>query len=326
MILPLTPTSAMPLAATARPGRAIVEISFPTVPTFAGLSPHGVAAALGVAIGLWLLVRSVLRRGLAREPVESAALWAIPAGIAGARLDYVVSHPTQFRSILNAFQIWQGGLALFGGLLAGIATAALVLHRHGAPVTQNFDAAAVPFAVAIAIGRTGDILLGDHLGRPVGTGWGLGFRVQAGSDLAPGFGPSPAAAPGPGESCGDLGSYYAGCTYHMSAAYDLLAAVAIAAVLAFATRRSRGYPGLQIAGFAYLYAGQRLTLDAVRGIDERVAFGLTGTQLLAIVIIGSAIVAFAQIARSARRDFQSRDLTEARFEANEPRSSPPAPG
>ena len=324
MILSATPLWAMPSATTANTQRAAVEISFPTVPSVLGISPHGLTAAVGIATGLWLIARAVGRRGLAREPVESAALWAIPAGIMGARLDYVVSHPTQFRSILDVFELWQGGLALFGGLLAGAATAAVVLHRHHAPTALVFDATAVPFAVAIAIGRIGDLLLGDHLGRPMGDGgWGLGFRIQAGSDLAPGFGPSPATAPGAGESCADVGTYYAGCAYHMSAAYDLLAAAAIAIVLALATRHARRYPGLQIAGFAYLYAAQRLALDSVRGIDERIAFGLSGTQLLAIVVVGSAIVAFAYIARSARRTPQPPAVSDRLFEAEERTSSPP---
>lgn len=296
MPVPTSPSWALRSITVAQP-----EVSFPTVPSILGVSPHGVAAAVGIVIGLWLLVRAVVRQGLSREAVESAALWAIPAGIAGARLDYVVSHPGRFRSILDALELWQGGLALFGGLIAGVTTAAVVLRRHPAPVTLIFDAAAVPFAVAIGIGRIGDVLLGDHLGRPLGTGQGLGFRLQTGSDLAPGFGPSPAVPPGPGEGCADVGSYYAGCAYHMSAAYDLLAAFAIGAVLLIASRHARRYPGLQIGGFAYLYAGQRLALDSVRGIDERVAFGLSGTQLLAVAIVASSIVWFALMVRAQRR-------------------------
>ncbi|NNM47846.1 prolipoprotein diacylglyceryl transferase [Knoellia koreensis] len=282
-----------------------VVVSFPTVPKILGVSPHGIVSAVGILIGLWLLGRVMARRRLPREAAELAAIWAVLVGIVGARLDYVISHPSSFSSPVAALELWNGGLALFGGLLAGSAAAVLVLIHKGVSALRIFDAAAVPMATAIAIGRIGDILLGDHLGRPVSGPWGLGFRIEPGSVLAPGFIPSPAEAPTAGESCADVGRFYAGCTYHMSAAYDLIAAALIAGALVLLTRRALHAPGLQITAFAYLYAGQRLALDTVRGIDERILFGLSGTQLLSIGIVLAAIIAFGLIARTARTKTRS---------------------
>ena len=47
----------------------------------------------------------------------------------------------------------------------------------------------------MAVGRVGDLLLLDHLGKPVHSGWALAFRIRAGSQLAPGYEPRPAIAP-----------------------------------------------------------------------------------------------------------------------------------
>ena len=297
---------------------ASLEISFPTVPTVLGVSPHGAMAAVAIAFGLWLLGRALDRRGIPREAAEMAVIWAIPAGIVGARLDYVISHPASFGSPIAALELWKGGLALFGGLLAGSATAAFVMARQGVRVLRAFDAAAIPMAVAIAVGRTGDILLGDHLGRPLSGSSGIGFRIAPGSVMAPGFSPNPAVAPGAGESCADVGRFYAGCAYHMSAAYDLASAALIAGALVLLTRKAVRTPGLQIAAFAYLYAGQRLILDSVRGIDERILFGLTGTQLLAVTVTLAAITAFGLIARIGP--------TEHRHNAGTPGAEPMAGG
>ena len=284
---------------------ASLEVSFPTMRSVLGVSPHGLMAAVGITVGLWLVGRALDRRGLPRKPAETAAIWAIPAGIVGARVDYVISHPASFTSPIAALELWNGGLALFGGLLAGSAVAAFVIARHHVSVRRTFDAAAIPMAVAIAIGRTGDILLGDHLGRPFVGSPGIGFRIAPGSVMAPGFLPSPAVEPGAGESCADVGRFYAGCAYHMSAAYDLLAAAFIAGALVLLTRRALSAPGLQITAFAYLYAGQRLTLDAVRGIDERLLFDLSGTQLLAVALVLAAVIAFGLIAMESRLRVQS---------------------
>ena len=142
-------------------------------------------------------------------------MWGIPAGIIGARLDYVISHPGQFSSLLQAVALWNGGLALFGGLITGTLTATVVLWRRGAPIRRVLDAAAPAIPLAIAIGRIGDLLLTDHLGLPTQSRVALAYLVEARYRLAPGFGPNPAALPGVGESCSDVGRYYAGCAYQL---------------------------------------------------------------------------------------------------------------
>lgn len=264
------------------------EWSYETVPTVLGISPHGLLSAVGIVLAWTLLRRTLLQRGLDIRAAEAAVVWGIPAGLVGARIDYVISHPGQFGSLGQMLEVWRGGMALFGGLLGGVAGALLVLRRRGVPVLPFFDAAAAPLAAGIAVGRVGDLLLGDHLGRPLTGTWGIGYLIQPGSILAPGFSPSPARAPVAGESCTDLGAFYAGCAYHLTPAYDLIAAAVVALILVVVARWVRQVPGVAISIFALLYAGQRLALDAARGIDERPFVGLTGTQLIAAVVVTAA--------------------------------------
>jgi prolipoprotein diacylglyceryltransferase len=239
------------------------------------------------------------------------------AGILGARADYVLSHLNQFTSVGQVLALWQGGLALFGGLIGGVGAGVLMLRRRGSPVMPVLDVAAPSLALAIAIGRVGDLLLTDHLGRPTGNTFALGYLVKAGYRLAPGFGPSPAAAPGAGESCADVGRFYAGCTYHLSAGYDLFGAAALAALLLFLSRR-RLPAGMSIAVFGGWYGTQRLLLDFTRSVDERPAAGLTGTQWLAVGLLGASVTAVFVILRRTRA---RRPLHENTEEA--PTASPP---
>ncbi|MER7071916.1 prolipoprotein diacylglyceryl transferase family protein [Terrabacter sp. NPDC000476] len=266
-----------------------------------GISPHGLLSAVGI-VAAWFLLRRALRaRGLDANAAEAAVGWGIPAGLVGARIDYVISHPGQFGSIWQMLEVGRGGMALFGGLLGGVLAALIVLRRRGVAVLPVLDAAAAPLAAGVALGRVGDLMLGDHLGRPLTGAWGIGYTIQPGSVLAPGFTPSPARAPGLGESCTDLGSFYAGCAYHLTPAYDLIAATVIAIVLVLLGKRIQRMPGVAISIFALLYAGQRLALDAARGIDERPFAGLTGTQLIAtIVVTASAVAIITSLARRRR--------------------------
>lgn len=271
-----------------------LELTYPPIPSVLGISPHGILAAIGIALGAWLILRRLRQEGLSVAPVEAALLWAIPAGIIGARVDYVISHPSQFDSLWQALALWNGGIALFGALIAGFATGWAVLRRHHAPILRIFDIAAPAVAVAIAVGRIGDLLLSDHLGRPTDSSFALAYVVKAGYHLAPGFGPSPAVPPGAGESCSDVGRFYAGCAYQLSAGYDLIGAALLAIVLFALARRTRP-TGFQLSVFGLWYGLQRLLLDFTRGIDERPILGLTGTQLLAVLVIIASAGALARI-------------------------------
>lgn len=290
---------------------AAVDWSYPTIPTVLGISPHGLLSAAGVLVAWMFLRRTLQRRGLDLNAAEAALGWGIPAALAGARIDYVISHPSQFGTLWQMLQVWRGGMALFGGLLAGVLAALIVLRRRGVRVAPVLDAAAAPLAVGIAVGRIGDLMLGDHLGRPLTGTWGIGYLIQPGSILAPGFAPSPARTAQLGESCTDAGVFYAGCTYHLTAAYDLIAAAVIALVLIGLARWTRLRPGLAISIFALLYAGQRLALDAARGIDERPFAGLTGTQLIAIIVVTAAAVSIAITFGLHRRHHRAATTTGA---------------
>ena len=280
-----------------------IEWSYSTMPTVLGVSPHGLLSAAGIVAAWVLLRRTVRARGLDTSAAEPAVLWGIVGGLAGARIDYAISHPSQFGSVLQVLEVWRGGMALFGGLLGGVLAAVIVLRRRGVRLLPLLDAAAAPLAVGIAVGRVGDLMLGDHLGRPLTGTWGIGYVVPRGSVLAPGFAPSRARAPQLGESCTDLGAFYAGCIYHLTAAYDMIAAAVIALILIGFARWTRRVPGVAISTFALLYAGQRLALDRARGIDERPFVGLTGTQLIAVVVVTAAAVSIiiAMVRHRSRR-------------------------
>lgn len=277
-----------------------MTFSYPPLHAVLGVSPHGILAVIGLLVGASLLLRQVRRRGGDAAVVEKAVLWAVPAGVLGARLDYVVSHPRQFSTLLDLVAVWRGGLALFGGLIAGLAVGLFVARRGGLHLPRLLDAAAPSLAIAIAIGRIGDLLLLDHLGKPTAGGWTLAYRIRLGSLLAPGFEPSPAAPPPAGASCSTVGQFYAGCAYHLTPAYDLLGSLLLFGLLLGLRRRVRYRAGVAFSVWALWYGAQRLGLDYLRGVDERPLLGLTGTQLLALLVITGALLSLIGIAVRGR--------------------------
>jgi len=275
-------------------------ISYPPFPHLAGIPPHGILTALGILAGFLLVGREVRRRDLAVDTVESVLLWSILAGIVGSRALYVIGHPGEFNSIGAVLALWNGGLALFGGLIAGIATGLVLLRRRGAHLARMLDLAAPALALAVGIGRIGDLLLTDHLGTPTDSPWALAYQVRAGYDLAPGFGPSPAVPPPPGASCADVGSFYAGCGYHLTPAYDMLGAFLLFALLMLVRRRGGFRAGTAISVWALWYGTQRFVLDFTRAVDEQPLLGLTTAQLLAAALAAAGLVSLLAIGARGR--------------------------
>lgn len=277
-----------------------MTISYSPLPTLLGVTPHGLFAMLGIIAGAVLLRRQVRARGADVEITDNALIWAIPAAIIGARLDYIVSHPSAFSSPLEMLEIWRGGLALFGGLIAGLGVGSLVAYRGGFHLPRLLDVAAPSIALAVAIGRIGDLLLLDHLGKPTHSGLALAYRIRLGTQLAPGYEPSPAVYPPVGATCRDAGSFYAGCSYQLTAAYDLVGALLLF-VLLMLLRRTAYPSGLAISLWAFWYGTQRFALDFLRGIDERPLLGMTGTQILAVVLASGGLALTVALALRSRR-------------------------
>ncbi len=264
------------------------------------VSPHGVGSAGGFLAGASLLVREIRRRGGVDEQMVVRALtWAAVGAIAGARLDYIVSHPRDFSSVYDAVALWKGGLAMFGGFIGGVLAALPILRRANVHLPRFLDAAAPGFALGVVVGRIGDLVIWDHLG-DVAHGWTrtFGLTIKEGYDLAPGFGPSPAVPLPAGETCDGAAKahqFFAGCTYHQPALYDFLGALVLFGVLLWVRRRARARAGVSILLWGAWYGTERLVIDFTRSIDERFG-GLTGTQWLASVLATFCVVTLVVIA------------------------------
>jgi phosphatidylglycerol:prolipoprotein diacylglycerol transferase len=118
-----------------------------------------------------------LSRDITPDPrmITNAALYALIAGVAGARLFYVFHYWDKFRDNLpSVFALWDGGLEQLGGLLALVAIL-LYLRYHKLPVRKYFDIIAVALMLALAIGRIGCFFSGCCFGKPADVPWAVHF-------------------------------------------------------------------------------------------------------------------------------------------------------
>lgn len=247
------------------------------------ISPHGVGIALGFLVGAQLMVRRARKYGGPDEAdIWNALFYGLIGAIVGARVGYVLGHVAQVtdhgHNLLGIFEVWQGGISLIGGIFGGILAGLPYAHRHRMGFWRTMDLIAPNLAIGIVIGRIGDLIIGDHLGKPtslpfgwhcLGTDPGSTTPISAAiyrQALAQGHPPS-------------LGCY--NLTLHQTALYDFVSTFFLAALLLWLGRRPHR-PGFMIIVFTIWYSTGRLITDFLR-VDRRY-FGLTGSQISVSVV------------------------------------------
>ncbi len=135
---------------------------------------------IGFLAALWLMKH--LSRDISpdTQPITSAALYCLVAGVAGARLLYVVLNLDQFRGRpFAALALWEGGLVLLGGVSLALIVLMVFLLYHGLPIRHYLDILAVGVMLGVAFGRIGCFLIGDCYGKPTGLPWGVRFPYNS---------------------------------------------------------------------------------------------------------------------------------------------------
>jgi len=230
------------------------------------VSPHGIGTAMGFLAGARLLLPATRRRGVPDELVHTMVWRALAGALIGARLAYVVNHTGEYDSLLDVIKVWEGGLSLLGGIAGGTLAAYPVMRRERLSFWSLMDAAAPSLALGILLGRVGDLVVGDHLGKP--TDFALGFRCT-GADAA-----SPCVAP-------------IGHGVHMPALYDLLSVTVLFGILLLLRRQPR-WDGFLILTFAGWYGTARVIEDFFR-VDVTHGTGLSGSQWTALVVAATSL-------------------------------------
>ncbi len=138
---------------------------------------YALCIILGVVAAVWFGERRWEQRGGVRGQVADIALWAVPFGLIGARIYHVITdHELYFgkgRNVLDAFAIWNGGLAIWGAIAGGAVGAAIACRRAGIRMTVLADALAPALLLAQAIGRWGNYFNQELFGKPTTLPWGL---------------------------------------------------------------------------------------------------------------------------------------------------------
>jgi phosphatidylglycerol:prolipoprotein diacylglycerol transferase len=137
---------------------------------------YGLMMVIGFLAAVWVIRR--LSRDITPDPqmITNCSLYALIAGVVGARIFFVIHYYERFRGdLLSVFALWEGGLELLGGVLAAIAVIVFYLRRHKLPTRQYLDILAIGLMLALVFGRIGCFLNGCCFGKPTDAPWAVRF-------------------------------------------------------------------------------------------------------------------------------------------------------
>lgn len=102
--------------------------------------------------------------GISDDDLLDYFLFAVIAGVVGARFYYVVTSLDQYDSIGEMFAIWNGGLGIYGGIIFGAVAVILVSRHKKIPLLRALDMAALPVMIGQMVGRWGNFFNGEAFG------------------------------------------------------------------------------------------------------------------------------------------------------------------
>lgn len=145
---------------------------------------YGIIFVLGFILAYFIILHLVKKRDLelTKEDVADFLFYLIIGVVAGARLFYVLFYNLEFylSNPLSIFAIWLGGLSFHGGLVGAVTAAYLFCRKKKTGFLELADIVVIPVALALALGRIGNFLNGELVGRITSVPWAVKFPGHEG--------------------------------------------------------------------------------------------------------------------------------------------------
>ena len=238
---------------------------------------YGIILAVGVLVGVFTAEQRWRRRGYPRDGIYDIAFWVVIWGVVGARVYHVITDYQLFEDdAWRAFQIWRGGLSIWGAVIGGAIAVIVITYRRKLPTLVVMDCMSVGIVLAQAIGRWGNYFNQELFGKPTTLPWGLEISPEH----------IPLAYRGRGYK-----------TFQPTFLYESLACLAIAGILLLVEHRARLKLGQTFALYVVLYTFARFFFENMRIDPAHKIAGLRVNAWVSIILFVFGIVWFVWLGR-----------------------------
>lgn len=247
-----------------------------TIPTPWGGIPiytYGVLVAAGVLLGLWYARHYASHAGIDPERVWNLGIYMVLAGLAGAKIWFVLSSGSYYwhhKNEIFGLATLQSGGTFYGGFIGALLVVALYAHFQRMPSLALLDSYSAGLPLGHAIGRLGCFAAGCCYGKPTFLPWAVTFTNTRAAQLVG----TPLNIP-----------------LHPTQLYEAAAEFMNFFILIALARRQR-FRGEIFATFILLYGFERGLIEFVRGDPGRTLllrgrFSLMQVVSLALIFLGA---------------------------------------
>ncbi|MBQ3038234.1 MAG: prolipoprotein diacylglyceryl transferase, partial [Clostridia bacterium] len=118
---------------------------------------YAVIILTGFLLGVLFVYKTCKKRGIEPDHIFDIGFYGLIAGIICARIYYVIFDPDCLDgSILNVIKIWEGGLAIYGGIIGAFLSTFIYCKIKKIPLLKTVDVCAPGLFIGQAIGRWGN--------------------------------------------------------------------------------------------------------------------------------------------------------------------------
>ncbi|HUP90286.1 MAG TPA: prolipoprotein diacylglyceryl transferase [Longimicrobiales bacterium] len=269
------------------------------------ITSFGLMMFFSFITGSWIMSKQLKRYNMDPEIAWDILAVTALSGILGAKIYYLLLH---WQDLVNhPFQelTSRGGLVWYGGFIGGVTAFYFQCRARKLPIAKMYDTAGPTLALGYAVGRLGCFLVGDDYGVYTNSWVGVAFPKG-----------SPPSTAGQLRLLGDTGvptnlPDSAVITVHPTQLYEVGLALVMFAIL-WHLGGKKLKPGQLFIGFTFLYSIERFAIEFVRAKGDRVAFGLSTSQIVSIILfIGSVIMWFRQERAASTEPRASTSRTRA---------------
>lgn len=152
-----------------------------------GIYWYGIIIACGLILAVFFCMKQRKKYGITEDDLYDSLLWGIPFGVIGARLYYVIFYLDLYRNADGSLNwgemiaIWDGGLAIYGGVIATVIVVWLVSRHRKFKLTAMLDLVVIGLLIGQMIGRWGNFMNREAFGAETTLPWRMQLTTTAGT-------------------------------------------------------------------------------------------------------------------------------------------------
>lgn len=242
---------------------------------------YGMVIGIGIMMGLYMATKEAKRSGQNPETYYDLVMYGVFFSFLGARLYYVAFSWDYYKDNMGQIlNIRQGGLAIYGGVIAAVIVAVIFSYKRKLKPLQVLDTAAIGLITGQAIGRWGNFFNREAFGEYSDNIFAMRLPVNAvrSSEIT--------------ELMKEHMELIEGVSYiqvHPTFLYECLWSMGVLCIL-WVYRSRKKFQGELFCLYLLGYGLGRMWIEELRTDQLQLANGLAVSQMLALVMVGISIV------------------------------------